>query len=162
MCRLFELQFLFEVENLRITALHERVVVRFEVCDEFRLALARSHEVLHVLLKHGGFLHLVEAAGAVLHRVVEALDLALLRGVLLHADLRVTRVEIGFRDLLRDGLHSILAHLAHAHLRTLVKRVSLGHCQVLLLRVLLLRARLGLTLHCRETLTAGFESLSRV
>ena len=51
-----------------------------------------------------------------------------LRGVLLHTDLRVTRVQVSFADFLWDRLHSVLADLAHAaHLCAIVEGARLSN-----------------------------------
>ena len=47
---LFKLKLFLEVENLRVAALHECVIVRFKVGDELSLAFPRRYKVLNILL----------------------------------------------------------------------------------------------------------------
>ena len=57
-----------------------------------------------------------------------------LRGVLLHANLRVTGVQISFANFFWDRLHSVLADLAHAaHLCAIVEGARLSNCGSLIL-----------------------------
>ena len=91
MCSFFILKLFFEVKDLIIAALDESIIVRFKVCDEFSFALARRDQVLHVLLKHGGFLCLVHTAKVVRNWLIQALQtVAWLARILLHANLGVT------------------------------------------------------------------------
>lgn len=51
-----------------------------------------------------------------------------LRGVRLHANLGVTRVQVSFADFLWDRLHSVLAYLAHAaHLCAIIEGACLSN-----------------------------------
>ena len=98
-------------------------------------------------MKNCGFLCLVDAAW-VDHggRVVEAQEApyaptevltVVLRAVRLHADLRVTRVQVRLAHLLRDRLHAILADLAHpTHFCAIVHRTCSCHVRCLLLSLL--------------------------
>ena len=51
-----------------------------------------------------------------------------LRGVLLHTDFRVTRMQVSFADFLWDRLHSVLTDLAHAaHFCAIVEGARLSN-----------------------------------
>lgn len=159
MCGLFILQLFFEVEDLVIAALRESIIVRLKVCDEFSLALASGHQVFHVLLNHSGFLCLVHIAKGLLRRLVQALQtVAGLTSILLHANLGVARMQVGFRDLLGDGLHSVLAHLTHSHLSRLVEGACLCDSQSFLLLV----GNSGLSLDRGESLATRLHVFSGV
>ena len=47
---LFKLKLFFQIENLCVAALHERVIVRFKIGDELSLTFPRRYEVLDILL----------------------------------------------------------------------------------------------------------------
>ena len=55
--------------------------------------------------------------------------MARLRGVCLHTDLGVTRVQVSLADFFGDRLHPVLADLAHAaHLRAIIEGARLSDC----------------------------------
>ena len=63
--------------------------------------------------------------------------MARLRLISLHANLRVTRVQVSFADLLRDRFHAVFADLTHStHLCTVVKGTCLRNCSHILLLTL--------------------------
>ena len=139
MCSLFKLKLFFKVENLGIAALHKRVIVPFEVSDEFSLALSSRHKVLYILLKNGGFLCLVNASRADhLCWVIKTLEsVAGLRRISLHSDLGMTRVQVSFADFFRDRFHSVLTNLTHStHLCAFIDGICLGNRSHILLLAL--------------------------
>ena len=106
-----EFELLLQVNNLSVATLNKCIIVCLKIGDKFGFALPRSHQIFDVLLQNCGFLSLVETTSVVHHRIVKSLEtIAGLGCILLHTNLGVTRVQVGFGDLLDSVSGSIYVH----------------------------------------------------